>query len=184
MALPILRYGGPIHLATPEGLREAGYAIRREQVVGFDIEARPTFRKGQVHTPSLAQVATSRAVYLFQLQQLDCSAVIAAVLGDPHIIKAGVALGRDLVDLQKLFLISPANLLDLGDVAARAGLTQTGVRNLAGMFLGGRITKGARTSNWAQLRLTESQLRYAATDAWVCRELYLRFEKLGWLSQP
>jgi ribonuclease D len=74
------------------------------------------------------------------------------------------------------------NVLDLGVVARRRGLGQTGVRNLAGMFLGFRIPKGNRTSNWAAPRLTAAQITYAATDAWASRELYLRFETLGLLS--
>jgi ribonuclease D len=64
-------------------------------------------------------------------------------------------------------------------VAKGHGLEQSGVRNLAGMFLGFRIPKGAGTSNWAAPRLTAQQIGYAATDAWACRELYLRFRGLG-----
>ena len=48
--------------------------------------------------------------------------------------------------------------------------------------MGIRITKGVKTSNWAAPNLTARQITYAATDAWACRELYLRFEKLGMLS--
>ena len=68
---------------------------------------------------------------------------------------------------------------DLGTIVQRHGLKQSGVRNLAGLFLGFRIPKGTKTSNWARSTLTEQQIVYAATDAWACRELYLRFEKLG-----
>jgi len=68
--------------------------------------------------------------------------------------------------------------MDLGQVARRHGLEQTGVRNLAGIFLGSRIPKGAKTTNWAARRLTPQQVAYAATDAWACRELYLRFREL------
>ncbi|MDH4189328.1 MAG: hypothetical protein OEW21_03860 [Betaproteobacteria bacterium] len=53
------------------------------------------------------------------------------------------------------------------------------MRNLAGIFLGIRIPKGAKTTNWATPRLTRQQIDYAATDAWVCRELYRRFRELG-----
>jgi len=53
------------------------------------------------------------------------------------------------------------------------------VRNLAGIFLGTRIPKGAKTTNWAARRLTPQQITYAATDAWACRELYLRFKQLN-----
>jgi len=55
------------------------------------------------------------------------------------------------------------------------------VRNLAGIFLGCRIPKGARTSNWAAPHLSAAQITYAATDAWACRELFLRFQSLGLL---
>jgi ribonuclease D len=72
-------------------------------------------------------------------------------------------------------------VLDLGVVAKGHGLAQSGVRNLAGMFLGFRIPKAAGTSNWAAPRLSAQQIGYAATDAWACRELYLRFQGLGML---
>lgn len=179
MQLPILHYDGPIHLVTTATeLR----AIRHERVVGLDTETRPTFRKGQSHPPSLVQIATARAVYLLQLKSFDCSHALAEILGNAHIVKAGIALGRDLKELGQMFPVQPANIVELDTVAKRNGFEQTGVRNLAGMFLGGRITKGAQTSNWAQPKLTAAQLRYAATDAWVCRELYLRFESLGLLT--
>ena len=183
MQLPILRYTGPIHVAkTKAELQHALHDIGREGVVGFDTETRPTFRKGQSYTPSLVQIATSRAAYLFQLARLDCSHALAEVLGNLHVTKAGISLAYDLSELKKLFPFEPAKVVDLGEVAKRHGMKQTGVRNLAGLFLNGRITKGAQTSNWAQPDLTAKQILYAATDAWVCRELYLRFETLGWLT--
>jgi ribonuclease D len=75
-------------------------------------------------------------------------------------------------------------VVDLGVLARRRGMEQTGVRNLAGLMLGYRIPKGAKTTNWAAPRLSEAQIAYAATDAWVCRELYLRFETGGLLDTP
>ena len=184
MQLPILRYEGPTHLVTTKAdLAQARHAIRRERVVGFDTETRPTFKKGQSHAPALVQVATSRAVYLFQLAQLDCSPAVADVLGNGQLVKAGISLAYDLSELRKLFPFEAANVVDLGEVAKRSGMQQTGARNLAGLFLGGRITKGAQTSNWAQPNLTAKQVCYAATDAWVCRELYLRLEGLGLLTK-
>jgi ribonuclease D len=70
-------------------------------------------------------------------------------------------------------------VLDLGHVARRRGLRQTGLRNLAGIFLGSRTPKGAKTTNWAARRLSPQQITYAATDAWACRALYLRFREIG-----
>jgi ribonuclease D len=78
-----------------------------------------------------------------------------------------------------MFSFDERSVVDLSKVAERHGLRQTGVRNLAGIFLGIRIPKGTQTTNWAARRLTPQQVRYAATDAWVCRELYLCFKRLN-----
>lgn len=181
--LPVRRYEGPVCLvATPHDLERAAHEIHREPVIGFDTETPPTFRKGQSHRPTLVQIATSRTVYLFQLRQMDFAPVLTSVLNDADIVKAGVALDHDLRQLQALFPFEPRGVLDLGEVARKRGMQQSGVRNLAGILLGFRITKGSRTSNWGRPVLSPSQITYAATDAWACRELYLRFEQLGWLA--
>jgi len=180
--LPIRRHGGEACLiATPQALERALEDIREERVVGFDTETRPAFNKGESHLPCLVQVATARAAYLFQLRQVDCSEALAELLAATHIVKTGVALAHDLRQLKLVFPFEPAAVLDLGTIARRIGLRQTGLRNLAGLFLGFRIPKGMRTSNWAAPRLTPAQINYAATDAWACRELYLRFQALGYL---
>lgn len=179
LELPIRRYEGEIRLVeTAQALERAAADIFQEAALGFDTETRPAFRKGESHPPALAQVATARAVYLFPLQRLDFSATLGEVLAEKAIVKAGVALADDLRQLQGLFAFEPAAVTDLGHVAKRHGLKQTGVRNLAGIFLGARITKGAKTTNWAARHLTQQQMTYAATDAWICRELYLRFQEL------
>lgn len=183
--LPIRRYEGAICLvATPQELAHARADILHERVVGLDTETRPAFRKGESYLPCLVQVATARAVYLFQFRGLDVFPLLAGMLAAPHIVKAGVALAHDLRQLKLLFPFAEKNVLDLGAVARRGGHGQSGVRNLAGMFLGFRIPKGARTSNWAAPKLSAAQMTYAATDAWACRELFLRFESLGLLRAP
>lgn len=181
--LPIRRYEGKVSLVeTPQALEHARADIRQERVVGLDTETRPSFRKGEVHLPCLVQAATAQAVYLFQLSRLDVFPALVELLAKPQIIKTGVGLAYDLRQLKLVFPFTVENVLDLGIIARRRGLGQTGVRNLAGMLLGFRIPKGNRTSNWAAPRLTPAQINYAATDAWACRELYLRFEKDGLLS--
>jgi ribonuclease D len=188
--LPIRRYEGEVRLVeTPADLESALADIMDKSVdesgaasvVGFDTETRPAFRKGESYLPCLAQVATARAVYLFQLQRRDWSAPMAELLASERIAKAGVSLADDLRNLKKLFAFEEKAIVDVGMVARRHGLKQTGVRNLAGIFLGFRIPKGTKTSNWAAPRLSPQQILYAATDAWACRELYLCFRKLGLL---
>ena len=179
-SLPIRRYEGRVCVvATRSELDDALADMRQELVVGFDTETRPTFRKGEHYLPALVQMATARAVYLFQLRRVDVIPGLAEILSEPRVTKAGVAVAYDLKSLKEVFSFVEKNVVDVGVVARRYGIEQTGVRNLAGIFLGCRVTKGARTSNWAATTLTPSQIVYAATDAWIGRELYLRFKTLG-----
>src|SRR5882672_9744909 len=181
--LPIRRYEGKIVVvATPEELEEARSDLQTETIVGLDTETRPAFKKGESHLPALVQVATGRAVYLFQLRRTETHPVLAELLADPRITKAGISLKDDLRALKQVFDLKEQNMLDLGTVARSNRFGQTGVRNLAGILLGFRIPKGTKTSNWAARDLTPAQITYAATDAWACRELNLRFRSLGLLA--
>ncbi len=180
--LPIRRYEGKVSLVeTPQALEAARADLRQERVVGLDTETRPSFRKGEVYLPCLVQAATANAVYLFQLSRLEVFPALVELLAAPGIVKTGVGLAHDVKQLKQVFPFNVDNVLDLGVVARRRGLGQTGVRNLAGMLLGFRIPKGNRTSNWAAPRLSPQQINYAATDAWASRELYLKFEADGLL---
>lgn len=177
--LAVRRYEGPVSFVdTPAALFAALTDIRGERVVGFDTETRPAFRKGEVYLPSLAQVATAKQVYIVPLRYTDTHAMLAEML-EAATVKAGVSLAYDLRMLRQVFPFAEKGIVDLGQVAKRHGYEQSGVRNLAGIFLGFRIPKGARTTNWAAQQLTPAQITYAATDAWVCRELYLKFETDG-----
>jgi ribonuclease D len=181
--LPIRRYEGKIRvIETMRDLDLARADIRQESIVGLDTETRPAFRKGESHLPCLVQAATARAVYLFQLRRADVCPLIGELMAEARVVKAGVGLAHDLRQLKRVIPFSERNVLDLGDAARRCGFDQTGVRNLAGMLLGFRIPKGNRTSNWAAMPLSTAQISYAATDAWACRELYLRFDSMGLLQ--
>jgi len=178
--LPLRRYEGEVRLVeTRDDAERAAADFAAERVVGFDTETRPAFRVGQSYPPALAQAATARAVYLFPLLRADFSATLAMLISSPTTAKAGIGLADTLRELRKLFAAEPSAIVDLGAIARRHGLEKSGVRTLAALFLGFRIPKGAKTSNWAAPRLSPQQIAYAATDAWVCRELYLRFEMLG-----
>lgn len=181
--LTVRRYEGPVCVvATPDDLDRVRHELRRERVVGLDVETRPSFRKGEVHRPSLVQVAASHGVTLFPLRRLDCAGVLTELFENASLAKAGIGLGQDFTKLRMIFPFQEQNVVDLSMVAKRHGVTQPSVRNLAGLFLGFRITKGQSTSNWGRATLTEKQIAYAATDAWVCRELYRCFEKQGFLD--
>ena len=179
-ALPIRRWEGEVRvLDSAEEAARALAEIREETVTGFDTETRPAFRPGESYLPSLAQIATARAVYLFPLRSREMAAAVAEVLAAGPIVKAGVGLADDLKALRKVIEFTERSTVDLGAAATRRGFKQTGVRSLAAIFLGFRVPKGSKTSNWARARLTPQQVAYAATDAWTCRELYVRFRTLG-----
>lgn len=181
--LPVQRYEGPIHfIDTPALLHAARNDILAERAVGFDTETRPAFRKGESYLPSIVQVATAKGVHIFPLRYADTHGLLAEMLAAQGIAKVGVSLAYDLRTLGQVFPLHQRHIIDLGIIAKRHGYEQTGVRNLAGLLLGCRVPKGAKTTNWAAPHLTPAQIAYAATDAWICRELYLRFETLGMLA--
>src|SRR5262245_21063536 len=135
--LPILRYAGRVCVVTTQEELEAARAdIRHESVVGIDTETRPAFRKGESYPPSLVQVATARAVYLFQLRRAGVFPALTEMLSDPRIVKAGVGLADDLRALKNVFAFEEQNAVDVGALARAKGSRQTGVRNLAGIHLG------------------------------------------------
>ncbi len=178
--LPIKRFEGEARLiAAPQDLAPAVADLLGETVIGFDTETRPAFKVGESYLPCLAQAASARAAYLFPLARADFSAPLAEILAAEGIVKAGVGIGDDLKQMKKLFPFEQNATVDLGQIARTHGLKHSGVRYLAALFLGIRIPKGSKTSNWAARHLSPQQITYAATDAWVCRELYLKFEALG-----
>jgi ribonuclease D len=183
--LPVQRYEGPIHFVdTPALLHAARTDILAERALGFDTETRPAFRKGESYLPSIVQVATANGVHIFPLRYTDTHGLLAEMLAAPSIAKIGVSLAFDLRTLKQVFPFHERHIVDLGIIAKRHGYEQTGVRNLAGLLLGYRVPKGAKTTNWAALHLTPAQIAYAATDAWVCRELYIRYETTGLIDKP
>jgi ribonuclease D len=178
--LPIRRYEGRTILVTMDADAAAAAAdFATETVVGFDTETRPAFHKGESYLPSLVQLATANAVYLFQLRRSEFFPLLQHVMENAALVKAGVAIADDLRTLKQVIPFAEQNMIDLGIAARNAGFQQTGVRNLSGICLGYRIAKGAKTTNWAARDLTPVQIAYAATDAWASRELYLALKRQG-----
>ncbi len=179
-ALPICRYEGDVCLVdSPRELERAAAELLEEAVIGLDTETRPAFRAGERHPPALVQAAGAQTVYLFRLRAREVLPLVAALLESRSTHKAGVGLADDIRALKGLMPFDAHALVDLGVIARHHGLEKSSVRALAALFLGLRIPKGSKTSNWAAARLTPRQIGYAATDAWICRELYLRFRALG-----
>ena len=178
--MPARQYEGEIFLVEDEEAFEAAVEIlKNEDVLGFDTETRPVFSKGKSHSPSILQLAAAERVYIFQFNKVPFDGELARILENPAIVKAGVAVRDDIRELQRLHHFNPAGFVDLSQVAKHNKLETHGLRNLAANFFDLRIPKGARCSNWAVKTLAQKQLLYAATDAWIGRELYFAMRNKG-----
>lgn len=178
--LPIKQYEGPIILCrTPDEAEKAAKKLKKEILLGFDTETRPAFRKGESYDPSLLQLATESEVYLFQLQMTGLTKGLISILADPKIVKAGVAIDRDVSELQAISPFKPGGFIELATYAKKSRIKNLGLRGLAAILFGLRISKKEQVSNWARKDLTTSQQTYAATDAWLGRKIYVHFKEAG-----
>jgi len=178
--MPLRKYEGPITVVRTEKQRTRVLKeMEGESLLGFDTETRPVFKKGKKPgPPALLQLATESKVYVFQINYFPLCNGLCDLLADTSIIKTGVAVRDDILGLQKLADFNPSGFIDLSDISAGAKMQTHGLRNMAANLLGFRISKSAQCSNWAKEKLTPQQVNYAATDAWVSRELYLALEDL------
>lgn len=179
-ALPLFHYEGKVTLVrTPEEADACVARLSAEPVLGFDTETPPCFRKGKVRPPALVQLAGADEVVLFPLKLCPLDGALVGLLENPDIIKTGVAVHDDIRFLGKLTFFEARSIVDLSDVAQHNKVENRGLRGLVAAFLGLRISKGEQCSNWGNAELTARQIRYAATDAWASRAVYLRMREAG-----
>jgi ribonuclease D len=178
--LPLKTFEGKVNVITEsDKLAKVKTEIEKHAVVGFDTETRPSFKRGQVFKVALLQLAVPNKVFLIRLHHTGLPREITAIFENTEIIKAGVAIHDDIKSLQKLTKFTPKSFVELATLARTSGLQVESVKKLAGLLLGIRISKSAQTSNWEAPTLTEKQIDYAATDAWVCLEIYSKLSKVG-----
>ena len=176
-ALPLGSFPGEIIVIDKPGLEyeKAIFYLRRQKVLGFDTESRPVFSPGQ-HSNGVAllQLSGARKAYLFRVQTLGVRRSLCNILSNPGILKIGAASMDDVHGLQRLHGFKAEGFVDLQKIAWEWGIRDKSVKKLAANILGCRISKAQQLSNWEAPVLSEAQCKYAATDAWVCREMYLR----------
>ena len=173
--LPLIQWEGDIRiLNTEEEMESAVAELQTCTHLGFDTETRPTFKKGQYYPPALIQLASADCVYLFRISKVKTLAPVLPLLESETILKTGVAIKDDVKELRTMQDSTPGGFIEIAEITAKLGYENRGLRALAGLLLGGRISKAAQVSNWARPELDNKQVRYAATDAWISRELYAR----------
>ena len=152
--------------------------LRSQKVIGFDTETRPCFGPNQPrYGVALLQLSGPEKAYLFRIKNMGMHRRLCNLLADKRIIKVGAAIHDDIRGLQKLKEFEPGSFVDLQKIVWEYGIKDKSVKKMTAIILGFRISKTQQLSNWEAEMLSESQCKYAATDAWVCREMYLKLMK-------
>jgi ribonuclease D len=150
-----------------------------ERVLGFDTESRPSFKKGTRNKVSLIQLATGDLACLFRINKIGIPEELVTILADPEINKIGVAVHDDLRFLKGVKKFNPEGFIDLQGYVKDFGIQSSGLKKLTAIVLGFRISKRQQVTDWNAEKLTEAQQVYAATDAWVCREIYKKLTSIN-----
>jgi ribonuclease D len=182
--LALGQFEGEIFLVEDlDDVAEVADFLSQHQIIGFDTETKPAFKKGVTNQVSLLQLSTSAQAFLFRTHQIGFPDLIRNVLEKENIVKVGAAVHDDIKGLAKLTdSFYPSSFFDLNDELKKVGFENVGVRNLCGMVLNMRISKSEQVSNWEAETLTQKQQRYAATDAWACLEIYKKLKAEGYLD--
>ena len=169
-------------VTTGAQAREAFAALTDAPAWGFDTESKPTFKVGEVSDgPHILQLSTTERAWVFQLHDPACSEVAGELLALGGIQKAGFGLGDDRKRIISKLRVEPAGILELNTVFRERGYRKDmGVKGAVAVLFNQRFIKSkkAATSNWANARLTEAQLIYAANDAYAAIRV---FDALGGL---
>ena len=172
-------------VATAAQAEEAWEFLSACSALGFDTESKPTFFRDQVSEgPHVVQLSTLDRAWVFQLFDGRCREIVAALLEAEHITKVGFGLAGDHTQIRRTLGVEPRNVLDLNVVFRKQGYAkEIGVRGAVAVLFNRRFLKSkkATTSNWANRQLSESQLVYAANDAWVAA---LVFDALDLTAGP
>ena len=177
--LPRALFEGRIEvvLSESEAAKAVDYLLK-QPIIGIDTETRPSFRKGVKYYVSLLQVSSRDICFLFRLKHTGMCESIIRLLEDTTIPKIGLSLHDDIRQLHEVAKFQPGYFIELQDKVKDFGVEDLSLQKLFANFFGERISKGQRLTNWEADILSESQKRYAATDAWACILLYEEMERL------
>lgn len=151
---------------------EAFPRLKGSKVLGFDTETKPSFKKGKKNKVSLIQLANDELACLIRINKIGMPPQLAGLLADENVIKAGVAVHDDIRFLKSVRGFDPLGFVDLQKFVRDYGIQVSGLKKLAAIVLGFRISKRQQVTDWEADQLSEAQIVYAATDAWVCHQIY------------
>ena len=152
--------------------------LRKQTIVGVDTETRPSFRRGLTYQVALLQISTLDICFLFRLNMIGLPAELAQLLETPEILKIGLSLKDDISLLKRRAQFKPQGFIDLQDFVKTMGIEDMSLQKLYANVFGEKISKSAQLTNWENTVLTESQKKYAATDAYTTLRIYLKLNEL------
>ena len=172
--MPKVQFSGRIFVIFTEADAEKAVEyLKTQHIVGVDTETRPSFKRGLSHKVALLQIATSDTCFLFRLNRIGMPAFLQDFLmGDT--LKVGLSLKDDFTRLRRRKDVhaEEGNWIELQDYVGRFGIEDRSLQKIYANLFGQKISKSQRLSNWEAETLTERQMKYAATDAWACVEIY------------
>ncbi len=172
-AFPAVRFEGNLVVVdSPEKLEEVMSVFFEKKLWGFDTETKPSFKRGKSNKVSLIQISDEETCYLVRTHLTGLDNGLIKWMEDESIKKIGLSLKDDMRELNKLKQIKPKGFIDLQNIVGDFGISDLSLKKVSGIVLGKKISKKQRLTNWESLHLTEAQMRYAATDAWICLEIY------------
>ena len=154
-------------------VHEAVNVLKHYDLVGFDTETRPSFRKGVVHKTALIQISTPEECFLFRTCKIGIPQVLADYLADSQYKKVGLSLHDDFKIMSKFGTCGePSGFIDLQDVVGDYCITDISLQKIYAILFGAKIAKGQQLTNWEAPELTPAQQNYGAVDAWACLKIY------------
>lgn len=175
--LPTVLYSGNIVVInTADEAKAALKNICGCQVIGFDTETKPSFKKGRINKVALIQIAADDTCYLFRINKFGLIDEIIDLFENKEIKKIGLSLKDDYLVMHKSRPFVHENFIDLQNYVKNYGISDNSLQKIYAIMFGGRISKSQRLSNWEADELTGSQQMYAAIDAWACLKIYNALE--------
>jgi hypothetical protein len=149
--------------------------------IGFDVESNVRTPWNNNHLlfegPCTVQLATMNSclvVHLFRKSGRPSMAsvpILESVLSDDSIIKAGVGIDKDLVELcQAWRSLEARSRLNLGGIGVKNGRKETtSLKRLSKSILQVDLRKSRKlaSGDWSHVPLLEKQIIYSARDAWA-----------------
>ncbi len=146
--------------------------LKQFEVIGFDTETKPVFKKNVSHKVALMQLSTMDKCFLFRLNRIKYPDELDELICSKDVVKVGLSLQDDFAALRKRSDCSPLNFRDLQNIVQDYGIKDLSLQKIYAILFNKKISKNQRLSNWEADTLKDSQQMYAAIDAWACLKIY------------